>query len=334
MPRLAETHVSQDVLVAPRIDVPVAPVADIFEDDTWQVPATPEGLPWGKIATVIAAVAPFLGLLYGIHQLWNREVNGVDLVVFGVFYLTTGLGICVGFHRLLTHRSFMTFSPVRALFLILGSMAVEGPAVYWAATHLEHHAKSDQEGDPHSPREGLWHAHMGWMIGSFVASPDVYARHLAQDRLVQFVSRTFFGWVVLTLALPGLLDGVLSMGTTSGFGTGFWHGVLWGGLVRLFFLHHVTWSVNSICHTFGQRPFKATKDMSRNNFIVGLIGLGEGWHNNHHAFPAAAYHGFEWWQIDISGYVIRLLKWVGLADKVQMPTAEAIARQKARAARA
>jgi stearoyl-CoA desaturase (delta-9 desaturase) len=136
--------------------------------------------------------------------------------------------------------------------------------------------------------------------------------------------------MALAVLLPGLLDGILSRHLAGGFGTGFWHGVLWGGLARICFVHHVTWSVNSICHTFGQRPFSATRDRSRNNFIVGLLGLGEGWHNNHHAFPSAAYHGFEWWQIDISAYVIRLLKLTRLARKVQMPTREAMARQRGR----
>ncbi len=285
---------------------------------------------WGKWITLFAAVAPFVALLYAIRQLWDRQVNTQDLVLCGIFYALTSLGICIGYHRLLTHRSFVTSVPIRFLFLLLGSMAVEGGVVYWVATHLEHHAHSDREGDPHSPREGFWHAHVGWMIGPYEARPDVYARHLKDDRLVQFMSRTFFGWVGFTLLLPALLDGWLSMGNAGGFGTGFWHGVLWGGLVRICLTHHVTWSVNSICHTFGQRPFSATKDTSRNNFVVGVLAMGEGWHNNHHAFPSAAYHGFKWWQIDVSGYIIRLLKLVGLATKVQMPTAEAQARQRGR----
>ena len=180
-------------------------------------------------------------------------------------------------------------------------MAVEGDVVSWVATHLEHHARSDRPGDPHSPRDGFWHAHMGWMIGPFTASPQIYARHLRNDRMVQVMSRAFFVRVALSLALPAVLDGWLSIGSAGGFGTGLWHGLLWGGLVRICLAHHVTWSVNSICHTFGRRPFGATQDESRNNWLVGLLAFGEGWHNNHHAFPAAAYHGFVWWQIDLSG---------------------------------
>ena len=285
-----------------------------------------------KFVNIVGVIGPFLALLVGIQQLWNRQVDGIDIALMLVFYLFTALGITIGYHRLLTHRSFVTPTPVRFLFLALGSMAVEGPAIYWAATHLEHHARSDKEGDPHSPTEGLWHAHMGWMFGPFSPSPEIYARHLQRDRLVQLVSKTFFVWMALTLILPGVLDGWLSLGRPGGFGTGFWHGLLWGGLVRAFFTHHVTWSVNSICHTFGGRPFDGTRDHSRNNFWVGVLAMGEGWHNNHHAFPSAAYHGFEWWQFDLSGYVIRLLKWTGLASKVQIPTREAMARQRLKGA--
>ena len=288
------------------------------------------GTAWGRLITLLVVVVPVLGLLYAIHQLWNREVNARDLVLCGILYALTALGICIGFHRLVTHRSFITFSPVRALVLILGSMAVEGDVVTWVATHLEHHARSDREGDPHSPREGFWHAHIGWMVGAFTASPEIYARHLQQDKLVQVIARTFFGWVAVSLALPALLDGWLSVGSPGGFGTGVWHGLLWGGLVRICLTHHVTWSVNSICHTFGQRPF-ATRDSSRNNWIIGLLAFGEGWHNNHHAFPSAAYHGFAWWQIDVSGYLIRLLKLLRLATKVQVPSPEALVWGRARA---
>ena len=284
----------------------------------------------GHLITLVFVVVPFVALLFAIRQLWNREVNGQDLVLCGVLYALTALGITVGFHRLITHRSFVAVGPVRAMLLIMGSMAVEGPAVSWVATHLEHHARSDRDGDPHSPRAGFWHAHLGWMLGAYSAKPDIYARHLRNDRLVQFVSRTFFLWVGVSLALPALLDGWLSMGNVGGFGTGFWHGFLWGGLVRMCLAHHVTWSVNSVCHTFGQRPFPATRDTSRNNVVVGLLAFGEGWHNNHHAFPSAAFHGFAWWQVDMSAYLIRLLRLLGLATKVQMPSPLAIAREHAR----
>ena len=284
----------------------------------------------GHVITLVFVVVPFLALLYAVRQLWNQEVNGQDLVLCFALYAMTAIGITVGFHRLVTHRSFVAAWPVRGLLLLLGSMAVEGPVVYWVSTHLEHHARSDREGDPHSPRDGFWHAHVGWMLGAYTSKPEIYGRHLRHDRLVQFMSRTFFSWVVLSLAVPSLLDGWLSLGSPGGFGTGFWHGFLWGGLVRICLAHHVTWSVNSICHTFGQRPFAATRDTSRNNVVVGLLAFGEGWHNNHHAFPSAAFHGFTWWQVDMSAYLIRLLRLLGLVSKVQMPSPLAIAREHAR----
>ena len=289
---------------------------------------------WARLLTLVVTVVPFLAFLLALHLLWDHQVNARDLMLFAIFYVLTALGVCVGYHRLLTHRSFVTRGPIRFSLLALGSMAVEGDAVYWTATHLEHHAHSDREGDPHSPRDGFWHAHVGWMLGTFTASPEIYARHLQHDRMVQIISRTFFGWVALSLALPAILDGWLSVSSPGGFGTGFWHGLLWGGLVRICMTHHVTWSVNSICHTFGQRPFALTRDSSRNNWVVGVLAMGEGWHNNHHAFPAAAYHGFTWWQIDVSGYLIRLLTLLRLASQVQMPSPETRLRWRTMAGRA
>jgi stearoyl-CoA desaturase (delta-9 desaturase) len=200
-------------------------------------------------------------------------------------------------------------------------MALEGPALEWAATHLKHHANADQEGDPHSPVEGLFHAHLGWLLRDGDIDQRAYGDSLKNDPIVSFMSRTFILWVGLSLLLPfgigGFLGGSWSI---SGALTGF----LWGGLVRIFLVHHVTWSVNSICHTFGRREFE-TKDRSRNEWIIGLLAFGEGWHNNHHAFPRSAFHGLRWWQFDLSGYLIRLLEQTGLArDVYRVP----VARQK------
>jgi stearoyl-CoA desaturase (delta-9 desaturase) len=199
-----------------------------------------------RIITLIVVACPLLAFLHAIHQLWNHEVNARDLVLYGSFYLLTALGIGVGFHRLLRHRSFSAALAIRGCFPVLGFLAVEGAVVTWVATHLEHHAHSDRPGDPHSPRDSVWHAHIGWMIGPFTAAPETYARHLQGDRLVPLMPRTFCGWVAMSLALPALLDGWLSAGSLGGVGTAFWHGLLWGGLVRVCLTHHVTWSVNSI----------------------------------------------------------------------------------------
>ena len=258
-----------------------------------------------KIVMLVVVVLPFLATLFAIWLLWQRAVNWTDIALLIAFNVLAGLGVTVGYHRMLTHRSFQPHPVVKFIFLVFGSMAVEGPALEWAATHIKHHAHSDREGDPHSPVEGFWHAHMGWMFNRSFADSNVYCRNLVRDPIVVFVSRTFIFWVILSLAIP--------------FAIGGWTGLLWGGLVRIFFTHHITWSVNSVCHTFGKRELE-TRDQSRNEWIVGLLGLGEGWHNNHHAFPRSAFHGLHWWQFDLSGYVIWTLERVGLVRDVYRVT--------------
>ena len=258
-----------------------------------------------KIVMLVVVVLPFLATLFAIWLLWQRAVNWTDIALLIAFNVLAGLGVTVGYHRMLTHRSFQPNPVVKFIFLVFGSMAVEGSALQWAAIHIKHHAHSDREGDPHSPVEGFWHAHMGWMFNRSFADPNIYCRNLVKDPIVVFVSRTFIFWVLLSLAIP--------------FAIGGWTGLLWGGLVRIFLTHHITWSVNSVCHTFGKREFE-TRDQSRNEWIVGLLGLGEGWHNNHHAFPRSAFHGLHWWQFDLSGYVIWTLERVGLVRDVYRVT--------------
>lgn len=268
-----------------------------------------------KSVLLLAVVLPLVGTLWATVLLWNWMVGWVELATLGVFYLLTVTGIGVGFHRMLTHRSFDAPGPVRFLFLALGSMALQGSAIEWAATHNKHHAKSDKEGDPHSPLEGFWTAHVGWLFRDRFIKTGVWAKPYQHDRVARLVDRLFFPLAALSFVLPGLLAVAL--------GGSFWLGVLWGGLVRVFLVHHVTWSVNSVCHTFGRRAFHAN-DESRNEWVVGLIAFGEGWHNNHHAFPKAAYHGMAWYQFDLNALVIRAMKRVGLARHVWMPTEEAM----------
>jgi stearoyl-CoA desaturase (Delta-9 desaturase) len=258
-------------------------------------------IPIKKIVMLVVVIVPFLATLFAIWLLWDRAVNWTDLALLVAFNVICGLGVAVGFHRMLTHRSFQSHPVVKFILLAFGSMAVEGPALEWAATHIKHHAHSDRDGDPHSPVEGFWHAHMGWMFNRSPADPNVYCRNLVKDPIVVFISRTFILWVVLSLVIP--------------FAIGGWTGLLWGGLVRIFLTHHITWSVNSVCHTFGKREFE-TRDRSRNEWIVGLLGFGEGWHNNHHAFPRSAFHGLHWWQFDLSGYVIWTLERMNLISDV------------------
>jgi stearoyl-CoA desaturase (delta-9 desaturase) len=253
-----------------------------------------------KAVVLVVVIVPLLATALALGLLWQRAVHWSDIVLLAVMYSLVALGVTVGFHRMLTHRSFRPHPVVKLVLLILGSMSLEGPALEWAATHIKHHAQADREGDPHSPVEGFFHAHIGWLFDEKI-DPNVYCRHLLKDPIVVFVSRTFLLWSLLALVIPFALGG--------------WTGLLWGGLVRIFLTHHVTWSVNSVCHTFGKREFE-TNDQSRNEWMVGLLAFGEGWHNNHHAFPRSAFHGLHWWQFDFSGYLIWTLERLRLAHDV------------------
>jgi stearoyl-CoA desaturase (Delta-9 desaturase) len=275
-----------------------------------------------KLANLAAVVVPFLATLTAIVLLWNRLVSVNDLAIAAVMYLATAIGITVGFHRLLTHRSFQTSKPLEYTFAVLGSVAVQGPVISWVADHRKHHAHTDAEGDPHSPHvghesglrgvvAGLWHAHAGWLMSTQGrADWKRHAADLHEDSGMRLISRQFVPLVFLTLALPAAA-GYLISGTLAGAATG----LLWGGLVRIFFVHHVTWSVNSVCHYFGTRRF-ATEDRSTNVFWLALPSLGESWHHNHHAFPRSAVHGLRRWEIDPSALVISALEKVGLARNV------------------
>jgi stearoyl-CoA desaturase (delta-9 desaturase) len=267
-----------------------------------------------KTAVLLVVVVPFIASLIAIRALWMRAIYWPDLVLMAAMYFPTGFGVTVGFHRMASHRSFLTNPVVKFVLLALGCMPLQGNPIEWAATHLKHHAVSDREGDPHSPLEGFWHAHFGWLFGVGVgtADPHVYCRHLLKDPIAVFVSRTFWLWVALGLLIPFAIDG--------------WQGLLWAGLVRIFLQQHITWSVNSVCHCFGKRPFN-TNDESRNEWLVGLLTLGDGWHNNHHAFPRSAYHGLRWWQIDLSNYLIWTLERLGLVRDVHRVTPEMIERR-------
>jgi stearoyl-CoA desaturase (delta-9 desaturase) len=289
-----------------------------------------------RFLTGTVTVLPFIGLGIAGWQLWNSALHVSDLIVFAIVYTLTGLGITVGFHRLLTHRAFKTKPWVRGVFAALGSAAIEGPVVSWVADHRKHHAFSDQEGDPHSPHvdhghglkgalKGLFHAHVGWLfIHTQRGNKERYAPDLLADPVVSYVNRTFVLWVGLGLLVPFLLGwaigGSLALGLT---------GLLWGGLVRMLVLHHVTYSINSICHVFGKRDFE-TDDHSRNVFWLAPLSFGESWHNGHHAFPTSARHGLKPWQIDTSAWVIRGLEAVGLAWDVQRPSPERLASRSAR----
>ncbi len=288
-----------------------------------------------RVINLLAVVIPILGLAAGIGLLWGVAFDWVYLAIMGVMYLISAAGITIGYHRLFTHRSFKCPKVIEAMFAALGSMAVEGPVLQWVATHRKHHHHSDREEDPHSPHthgegvvgtlRGMFHAHVGWIIAckSFRSVRDGfstvprgmsrYVKDFENDRLCRFMSKTFPLWVVVGLLLPAALGGVLTMSWT-----GVLLGFIWGGLVRVFLLHHVTWSINSVCHIWGTQPFDS-HDESRNNAIFGVLALGEGWHNNHHAFPASARHGLRWWEFDMSYLLILAMSKVGLASHVRVP---------------
>jgi len=294
-----------------------------------------------RVVNLAAVLIPFLGLLAAVILLWGVAFDWVYLGVLAGMYIATAVGVTVGFHRLFTHRSFKTSRPVAAVLAALGSMAVEGPILQWVATHRRHHQHSDEEDDPHSPHthgagfwgavRGMWHAHMGWIIETYNFVPSRnrsarvtaglarYVKDLRKDPMYRWMNRAFPFWVLVGFAIPAALGGLLTlswMGVLLGF--------LWGGLVRVFLVHHVTWSINSVCHIWGTRPFRC-HDHSRNNAIFGVLALGEGWHNNHHAFPTSARHGLRWWQLDVSYLIIRAMGLVGLARDIRVPSAERIA---------
>jgi len=284
-----------------------------------------------RTANLAGVVLPFIGTLVAIVMLWNRAVDLTDLLVLVVMYMVTAVGITVGFHRLLTHRAFASYRWVERTFAVLGSLSVQGSVMDWVADHRKHHAHTDREGDPHSPHvghgsglSGLWHAHVGWLLETQgQADWKKYAAELYEDPAMRFIGRRFPQIAVLSLIIPTVAGWALHDFTAAGA----LRGLVWGGLVRIFFVHHVTWSVNSVCHFFGRRRFDLD-DHSTNVGWLAVLSLGESWHHNHHAFPRSAYHGLRWWELDPSGVIIAGMQRVGLAWNVVRISPE---RQRARA---
>ncbi len=267
-----------------------------------------------NIPVVILLILPTLALGYGIYMITQGTVTTLDVVMMLVFGALTEYGVTMGYHRMVVHKAVEAHPALKAVILALGSMAWQGPVINWASVHTKHHAKSDQEGDPHSPTvSGFLYAHFEWLLAmsdkDVAQVRDEWGKRYYKDSMVVFFNNTFLFWSVFGLILPAII----------GFIAGGWPaaltGFIWGGLIRLFLTSHVTWSVNSVCHYVGRRMFTTT-DKSRNNFIVGILALGEGWHNNHHAFPASAFHGLKWWQVDITGISIRIFEKLGWVKKV------------------
>ena len=279
---------------------------------------------------IAAVVVPFLGVIVAGALLWDSFLGWRDVTIFAVMYVLTAVGVTVGFHRLLTHRAFQTRPWLKYTLAVLGSMSLQGPAIDWVADHRKHHAFTDEEGDPHSPHagqgagltgvvRGLWHAHVGWLFQTHgQASSKRFARDLVEDPRMRAINKSFPLLALLSLGLPFLLGFALSGGSLVDGGLS---ALLWAGLVRIFLVHHITWSINSICHFFGKRRFD-TPDESTNVFWLALPSLGEAWHHNHHAFPQSAFHGLRWYELDPSGWLILGLAKVGLAWDVVRVTPE------------
>ena len=275
-------------------------------------------------------ILPFAGVIAAGWLLWGTGLSVTDVALFTAFYLFTGFGVTIGYHRLFTHRSFKASRPLKVVLALGGSMAVEGSLISWCATHRRHHAYSDRDGDPHSPHldegpgflgvvKGLWHAHMGWLMSPEVTEESRWAPDLDKDGDLRWISK-MFPWIAVTsFFLPAVIGFAITrswVGAVTAF--------VWASLVRIFMLHHVTWSINSICHFYGERPFKSL-DFSTNNWVLSLISFGESWHNNHHAFPTSARHGLGRAQFDISASLIAMFKKFRWATDVKVASVKQMA---------
>jgi len=280
-----------------------------------------------RIANLVAVIVPFAAFVFAVASFWGRGFSWTDLGLLASMYVLTVLGITVGFHRLFTHRAFETNGVVAFVFGVLGSMAVQGRLFTWVAMHRRHHQHSDQINDPHSPHHegagasgllrGMWQAHVGWLFRPKPLDLTHYVKDLDQRPSLRVVNRMFFVWVAAGLLIPAAVGAIL----TGSWAGAFW-GFIWGGLVRVLLVHHVTWSINSVCHLWGRRPYQSG-DESRNNYLFGVLAFGEGWHNTHHAFPTSARHGLRWWQPDVSYWVIKMLAALGLAWNLKLPSRKA-----------
>jgi stearoyl-CoA desaturase (Delta-9 desaturase) len=286
-----------------------------------------------QVVTLVAVAVPPLGLAAAMGALWEVAFHPGDLLIMGGMYVLCAFGTTIGFHRYFTHRGFEARAPVKATLAILGCMTMQGPLTQWVTDHRKHHALSDKDGDPHSPHvghgdgvlgavRGFAHAHVGWMFSNMgMEQGRLYGKDLYEDRLVRLIDRLYVLWVIATLGIPFAI----------GYAIGGWdrgiEAMLWGGLVRIFLYQHATFCVNSVCHMFGRQEFRA-RDESRNNWLIALLVFGEGWHNNHHAFPVSARHGLGRFQVDVSWWVIRAMERLRLVWNVKVPDAEQLSRRR------
>ncbi|HEY8302630.1 MAG TPA: acyl-CoA desaturase [Jatrophihabitans sp.] len=283
-----------------------------------------------QVALYAFVIVPFLAFLAAVPVAWGWGLGWTDVSLFLAFYIVSGLGITVGYHRYFTHGSFKAKRALRIALAIAGSLAIEGPVIRWVADHRRHHAHSDRDGDPHSPwrfgdslgalTKGFWFAHLGWMFDVEHTNRDKYTPDLLRDRDIALVDRLFPLWLAVSMLLPAVLGGLITMSWTGALTAFFW-----ASLVRVFVLHHVTWSINSVCHMIGDRPF-AARDKSANFWPLAILSFGESWHNMHHADPTAARHGVLRFQLDESARVIWLFEKLGWASDVRWPKPERLAK--------
>jgi stearoyl-CoA desaturase (Delta-9 desaturase) len=291
-----------------------------------------------KRSALATIIIPFLGTVAAIALLFFHPLGTVDIALFIVMYALTIFGVTAGFHRHFSHGAFKAKPALRVALGILGSMAAQGSPVYFTATHRRHHQFSEGDGDPHSPYlhegqklgfwYGLWHSHLGWMLNSKMTNTARYARDLIRDPLIAKVNDLYYVWVALGVLIPAVLGALLTWSWMGGL-TGF----LWGGMVRLFVVHHLMWTSGSTAHMLGTRPFD-THDRSTNNPVLAYANFGEAYHNNHHAFPYSALFGLHWWQFDLGGWVILLFAKLGWVWDVKFPTREMVEEKRKRAGRA
>lgn len=297
----------------------------------------PDKKTWTQQVTLtLFIVIPFAAMIAAVPVLWGWGLTWRDAIIATVMYVVTGMGVTVGFHRYLTHRSFHAKRWLRVVLAISGSMAIQGSAIQWVADHRRHHRFSDREGDPHSPwrygtglralTKGFWYSHVGWLFDWDKTSEEHYAPELVADPAINWISRRFTLWVTVSLLLPAFVGGLWSWS---------WQGALtaffWGSLVRICLLHHVTFAINSVCHISGRRPFR-TRDRSQNVWWLALLSFGEAWHNFHHAEPTSARHGVRLLEIDTSAIAIRVMEKLHWVTDVRWPDASIIARRRVPAA--
>jgi stearoyl-CoA desaturase (Delta-9 desaturase) len=281
-----------------------------------------------QLIAFLVVAPPLIGTIVAVCLAVRNGIGVVEFSTFASMYLLCMLGITIGFHRYFAHKSFETSQTFSIVLAALGSMAAQGPLMFWVATHRSHHAYSDQEGDPHSPNlhgtgwrglmHGWWHAHIGWMFSGRIAEWSHFARDLMRDRRLFRINQRYFYWVFLGLAIPTLMGAAISSSWNGAL-----LGFLWGGLVRICLVNQASWCVGSVCHMFGTRPF-ATHDHSANNHIVAVLAFGEGLQNNHHAFPSSYSHRVRWWEPDLSATVLLVLRAFGLVWDLKFPSERVI----------